>query len=216
MENSENLTGGESRGVSPDKHTVPLKRRIWLEIKDIFAGTAFAFIAMLVLGTLILSFAASDDLGISLAALIGGEIMIAVALVTFGRANGKTAYGKTVLNTRKRALGSNDEKVVCGTGEYSIWKGVLIGAILCIPFVIFQIVELCYDNSFCSFCLKYIFGWAYFPFSYLGKSYQALNFILILLPIGAHTLGYYLGKLRQIKIQQAVAEQYSNKKRRKK
>lgn len=172
---------------------------------------------MIVISSTVIMFASySGDLGVSLAALVGGEIMLVAALVMFGRANGNAAYGKTVLNRQKRELGSTDERVVCGTGEYALWKGVLIGVILCLPFVIFQVIELCYDNAVCTFCLLYVFGWAYYPFSYLGKSYQALNFIMIILPVAAHTLGYYLGKLKQIKIQQAVAEMHENKKRRKK
>ena len=149
-------------------------------------------------------------------ALIFGEVMLGAALVIFGRANGGEAYKKTVLHGQKRELGNTEDIIVCKTGEYSIWKGVLIGAILCLPFLIFQTIELCYSNSVCSFCLQYMCGWAYFPFSYLGKNYQALNYILVIVPIGAHTLGYHLGKLRQQKIQQAIAETNPQKKGRKK
>lgn len=203
--------------VSPDKRTVPLFRRIWLEFLDLLSDIALPFIVMTVISTTIISFACySRDLGISIAALIGGEIMITASLVIFGRANGNAAYNKTVLNNQKRSLGSTEEKVVCRTGEYALWKGVLIGAVLCIPFVIFQVIELCHHNWVCDFALQYVFGWAYYPFSYLGKGYQALNFIMAILPIVTHTVAYYLGKLRQIKIQEAVAEMKANKKRRKK
>ncbi len=196
---------------------VPLSRRALLEFKDILAGVAFPLIVMLVISSTIIVYASyAADLAISLIALIGGEIMIAAALVIFGRANGGEAYKKTALHEQKRALGSTEETVISKTGEYSIWKGVLIGAIVCLPFLIFQIIELCYDNTVCNFCLQYMFGWAYFPFSYLGKSYQALNLIMIIMPVTAHTVGYYLGKVRQQKIQQAVAEKNANKKGRKK
>lgn len=218
MEENNNPTVGEAKErVSPDKHTVPLSRRMWLEFLEILSDVAFPFIVMTVISTSIIAFASySGDLGISVTALIGGEIMIIASLVIFGRANGNAAYNKTVLNNQKRALGSTEEKVVCGTGEYALWKGVLAGAILCIPFVIFQIIELCYHNFVSDFCLQYVCGWAYYPFSYLGKGYQALNFILIILPVTTHTVAYYLGKLKQIKIQEAVAERNANKKRRKK
>lgn len=217
MEENNNLTGAADERVSPDKHTVPLSRRMWLEFIDILSGVAFPFIGMTVISTTIISFAGySGDLGVSIAALIGGEIMVIAALVIFGRANGNAAYNKTVLNNQKRSLGSTEEKVVCGTGEYALWKGVVIGAILCIPFLIFQIIELCYDNMVCNFGLQYVCGWAYYPFSYLGKGYQALNFILVILPIASHTVAYYLGKLKQIKIQEAVAAKHADKKRRKK
>ncbi len=172
---------------------------------------------MLVLSSTITLFADYQaDLGVSLTALIGGEIMFAAALVIFGRANGSEAYSTTLLHEQKRELGSTDERVLCRTGEYALWKGALIAAILCVPFIIVQIIELCYPNVVCSYCLKYMFGWAYYPFSYLGESYQALNFIMILLPLTAHTVGYYFGKRKQIQIQEAVAEQNANKKRRKK
>lgn len=218
MEDNENLQGGgKNERLVPEGQAVPLSRRAWLEFKELLADAAFPFIVMLVLSTMIILFADySDDLGVSLAALIGGEIMFTAALVIFGRANGSTAYGKTVLNNQKRELGSTEEKVVCRTGEYALWKGALVAAMICVPFIIVQIIELCYANVYTGFCLKYMFGWAYYPFSYLGKSYQALNFIMILLPLTAHTVGYHLGKLHQIKIQQAIAERKENKKRRKK
>ncbi|MDE7083625.1 MAG: hypothetical protein K2O81_00115 [Clostridia bacterium] len=196
---------------------VPLSRKLLLEFKDILAGVAFPLIVMLVISSTILAYASyAADLTISLIALIGGEIMISAALVIFGRANGGEAYRKTVLHAQKRALGNTEDIIVCKTGEYSLWKGVLIGAILCLPFLIFQTIELCYSNAVCSFCLQYMCGWAYFPFSYLGKNFQALNYILVILPVGAHTLGYHLGKIRQQKIQQAIAETNMEKKGRKK
>ncbi len=205
MENNDNHTG----------QAVPLSRKVLLEFKDILAGVAFALIVMLVVSTTILVYASyAADLDISLIALIGGEIMIIAALITFGRANGSEAYRKTVLHSQKRALGSTEEVVVCKTGEYAIWKGMLIGAILCIPFLFVQTIELCWSNSVCGFCLRYMCGWAYFPFSYLGKSYQALNYIMVILPITAHTLGYHLGKLKQQKIQRQTAETNADKKRR--
>lgn len=201
-------------GACGQEQAVPLSRRVLLEVKDMLAGIAFPAIAMLVISSTVIMFASySGDLAVSIIALIFGEVMLGAALVIFGRANGGEAYRKTFLHGQKRALGSKEETVLCRTGEYALWKGVLLGAILCVPFVIFQLIELCYDNTVCNFCLQYIFGWAYFPFSYLGKSYQALNFILVILPIGTHTLGYHLGKIRQQKIQQAVAEKNEKKKK---
>ena len=212
MEKDNNQVGQTGGGQA-----VPLSRKLLLEFKDILAGVAFALIVMLVISSTILAYASyAGDLAVSLIALIGGEILIVGALIIFGRANGGEAYKKTVLHSQKRELGNTEDTVVCRTGEYSIWKGVLIGAILCLPFLIFQTIELCWSNSVCSFCLQYMCGWAYFPFSYLGKSYQALNYLLIIVPIAAHTLGYHLGKIRQQKIQQAIAETNPDKKRRKK
>lgn len=194
----------------------PTKSKALLEFKDILAGVAFPFILTLVISSTILVFASySKDLVIRLMALIGGEIMLAVSLVLFGRANGSTAYNKTLLHAQKRELGSTDETVVCRTGEYALWKGALIGFILCIPFIIFQIIELCAHNVVSSFCLQYMCGWAYYPFSFLGADYQALGFIMMIMPVGTHMLGYHLGKLKRIKAREAE-EAYTSKKRRRK
>ncbi|MDE6558180.1 MAG: hypothetical protein K2K39_03630 [Clostridia bacterium] len=181
--------------------TVTTSRKILLEIKDLLIGVAFPMVAILVISTTILVYAdyAREDLLISLFALIGGEIMLTAAFITFGRANGSSAYKKTLLHAQKRGLGSKDERVICKTGEYALWKAAVIALILSLPFIIFQTIELCYSNVFTSFCLKYMCGWAYFPFSYLGKQYQGLNFIMLLLPLGTHMLGYWLGKLKVIK-----------------
>ncbi|MDE7301301.1 MAG: hypothetical protein K2N47_03940 [Clostridia bacterium] len=192
------------------------KRKALLEAKDIFAGVAFPFILMIVLSSSIITFADSQDLMIYFFATIGGEILTIASLIIFGRANGAAAYGKTIENMQKREINSKDEKVYYRTGEYAIWKAVLIGAILCAPFIIFQTIELCYDNSVCMFCLKYLFGWAYYPFYKLGSEYQALNYLMILMPIGVHTLGYYFGKLKRIKVQKALEKTNMEKKGRKK
>lgn len=190
--------------VSPVEYS--RKRKFLMELKDIFAGVAFPLIVMVVLSSTIIAFASYEgDISIALLALIGGEIMLIAALIMFGRANGSEAYRKTLLNEQKRSLGSKDETVKYRTGEFAMWKGALIGFITCVPFIIIQLIEVCVDNVFCNFCLEYVFAWAYYPFSYLGKSYQALNFIMVLLPVGVHMIGYYLGKLKQIKIQEKLA-----------
>ena len=193
-----------------------LKRKVLLEIKNFLLDLAFPFMLMLVISATVIAYASyTDDLAVSLIALIGGEIMLAASLVIFGRANGSTAYNKTMLNKQKRELGSTDERVVYRTGEYAIWKGVLIGFILCIPFILFQVIELCVHNVVTSFCLQYMCGWAYFPFHYFGAGYQALGFIMIILPVGAHTLGYHLGKLKRIKAGEYEEANQKNKRRRK-
>lgn len=202
--------------IKSERAQVDLKRKVLLEIKDILIGVAFPLILMLVISSTILVYASyADDLAVSLIALIGGEIMLTASIVLFGRANGSAAYNKTLLNAQKRELGSTDEKVLCRTGEYALWKGAIIGFILCIPFIIFQIIELCVDNMVCRFCLQYMCGWAYFPFSYLGTSYQALGFIMIIFPVGAHMLGYHLGKLKRIKAREFEESGPKGKRRRK-
>lgn len=182
------------------------------------AGLAFPFMISLIFSASIIAFSAyNGDLTVKLIALIGGEVMFVAALIIFGRANGAAAYRKTILNDRKRALGSSDETAVYATGEYRLWKGFLLGFIITVPFIIFQIIELAAPNSFSKFCLQYMFAWAYCPFASLGESYQALNFIMVLMPVGVHALGYYLGKLKQIKVQQELeSQELESKKKRKK
>lgn len=217
MLNEENQTAEqEPTRKSPDKSSVPLGRRVWLELKDMLAGVAFPLIISVVLSsTVILGADYTDDIAVSIIALIGGEIMLIAALIMFGRANGTAAYDKTLSNAQKRGLGATDERVVCGTGEYAIWKSLTIALIMSAPFIIFQIIELCYHTDFTTFCLKYVFGWAYYPFSYLGEGYQSLNFLMLIIPFGAHTLGYYLGKQRRIKIQEYREKEAGGKRRKK-
>lgn len=189
------------------------KRKVLLEIKDMLMGTAFPFILMIVLNATIISYASyKEDIFVSLLALIGGEIMFIASLLLFGRANGANAYRNTVVHEKKRELGTSEETALLGTGEYALWKGAVIGGILLIPFLIFQTIELIVPNAFCSFCLQYACGWAYYPFSYLGDGYQGLNYICIIIPVGAHVLGYYWGKLRQINVDKRFGEAGHKKK----
>lgn len=186
--------------------TYSTKRKIWFEIKDILAGSAFPLIISAIFSATIMVFSNGEvDLFVKLISLIGGELMLAAAFFMFGRANGSEAYKKTVENARKRELHSSDEEVAYHTGEYSLWKGAVIGGIVCIPYLIVLTVEICVDNAFCNFCLQYIFAWGYGPFSFLGKAYLPLCYISVLFPIVLLTVGYYFGKLRQIKIQEKLA-----------
>lgn len=179
------------------------------------AGVAFPLILTVVLSSTVIAFADTDDLTISIIALVGGEALLIGATFMFGRANGSAAYKRYILQQQKRDLNSKEEIAVYHTGEYAIWKGAVIALIICLPFIIFQTVELCYHNVTCEFCLKYVCAWAYFPFSYLGKDYQALNYICIIFYVATHVFGYIMGKKKQIKIQEQILEG-SQKKGRKK
>ncbi len=189
-------------------------RKFFLEFCDFCAGLAFPFIITVLLSATVIAFACTEDLTVSLIALIGGEAMLGVALFAFGKANGATAYRKYVLNSKKRELHSSDERAVYHTGEYALWKGMLLGFLVTVPFIIVQTVELCVSNLFCDFCLKYVFAWAYYPFSYLGERFAALSYIMILFPVVIHSAGYVVGKNKEIKLQEQLAEE--TEKRRKK
>ena len=192
-----------------------LKRKVWLEFKDLLAGCAFPLIIMIVFSSTIIAFSLGNnvDLTIKLLAIIGGELMLAAALFVFGRTNGSEAYKNTVENGRKRDLNSSDEKVFYHTGEYAIWKGVLIGFIICIPMLIFLTIQLLAPNTFCKFMMEYVFSWAIAPFSFIGEGYMAFGYTMILFSVGIMTLGYYFGKRRQIKIQEELAKTNPDDKR---
>jgi len=195
-----------------------LKRAVWLEIKDMLSGLAFPFIVMLIISSSIISYAAyGGDNGVKLLAIIGGEVLLVVALIIFGRANGCEAYRKTVEHAQMRELNSSDERVIYRTGEYALWKGAFMGAVLCLPYYIVLTIQLIAPNSVCGFCMEYIFCWAYYPFAFLGNSFLALDYASIILPVLTHMLGYVLGKLKQVKIQKELAATNpDNYKRRKK
>ena len=204
--------------IESEQITYSKKRKFWFEIKDLLAGIAFPFIITIVFSTTIISFSSDRDadLTIKLISMIGGEILLIAAMIIFGRANGSSAYKKTVLHDRKRALGSADEFAVYGTGEYKLWKGFLLGFLVTVPFIIFLIIELIVPNTFCSFCLKYVFAWAYSPVTFFDEKLQALSFVMVLLPTGVHALGYYLGKLKELKVQQNIASQENERKNKRK
>ena len=199
--------------------TYTKKRKLLFELKDMLAGLVYPFMVMIIFSSTIISFSSDrgTDLTVKLITLIGGEVLLIAALIIFGRANGAAAYKATVLHDRKRSLGSKDELCVYGTGEYRLWKGFLLGFILTVPFIIFLTIQLIAPNTFCSFCLKYVFAWAYSPVTFFDERFEALSYLMILMPVGLHALGYYLGKLKEIKVQQELASQElesKNKRRR--
>lgn len=184
------------------------RRKILWEIKDIFAGVAFPLIVLVIFSSTIIAYAFTgiDDLTVKILAVGGGELLIIIAYIIFGRQNGATAYRKFVLNDKKRAIGSDDKQSIYKTGEYAIWKGALIGFLTTVPFIIFQIINICYENSFCTFILQYACGWAFFPSRLLG-AHQAVNLALALLPTGVHLIGYILGRYKEEKIQNKISEE---------
>lgn len=181
------------------------RQGILLEIKDILVGAAFPLMLQLVLSASVIMFAdANGEIEIQAFALAVGEIMLIAAYVIFGRQNGISAYRKTVISSKKREMQSNDEKVYYRTGEYAIWKGVVIGAVTTIPFVLFQFIHCLAPNKFCEFILKYAFGWATYPFIVFGVEATWLNFIWIIIPVGVHTAAYFWGGYRERKRQELL------------
>ena len=193
------------------------RQKILLEIRDFLVGAAFPFMLQLVLSVSVILFAdASDDPAIQGLTLAIGEIMLIAAYVIFGRQNGVSAYRKAVVAQKKREMGADDVKVYYKTGEYAIWKGIVIGAVSVIPFVLFQFIQCLAPNLFCEFVLKYAFGWAAYPFIVFGVEISWLNFVWIVVPIGVHTLAYFWGgyteRNRQALVQKAQEAKDKKKK----
>ena len=191
-------------------------QRILLEIRDFCVGAAFPLMLQLVLSASVILFAdANGELAIQAFALVVGEIMLIAAYVIFGRQNGISAYRKTVVTGKKREMGSTDEKVYYKTGEYAIWKGIVIGALSVVPFMLLQFIQCLAPNNFCEFLLKYAFGWATYPFFVFGVETDWLNFIWIIIPIGVHTAAYFWGGYSERKKQELLekAQEIKGKKK---
>ena len=197
------------------------RRRIWLELKDLLTGTAFPIILQLIFSASIILFADyTEEIALSVAALLFGELLLLGAYVVFGRQNGITAYRRTVQGEKKRAIQPDDITAQFRTGEYAIWKGFVIGLISVVPFMIFQFINCVAPNSVCEFILQYAFGWAAFPFKVIGQATgelsQWLNFIWIVIPVGVHAGAYVWGAHKEVQRQKKLDEAQQLKGKRKK
>ena len=192
------------------------RQKILLEIKDILVGAAFPVMLQLVLSASIILFADTQgELAIQAFALAVGEVMLIAAYIIFGRQNGISAYRKFVISQKKRELPNPEIKVFYKTGEYALWKAVVIGTVSVLPFMFFQLIQCLAPNTFCEFLLKYAFGWAAYPFNVFGVEIEWLNFVWIVIPIGVHTGAYYWGGYTEKK-RQALLEKAQEMKDKKK
>ncbi len=182
-------------------------KKFWLELKDLLAGAAFPVMLMLIFGASILSFCSAGEAPIRILVLVIGEIMLAVAYFVFGRQNGVVAMRKTLSQSKKREAFSDDLKSRLYTGEYAVWKGFVIPLISCVPFIIFQIIGAAAPNTVCEFLLKYCFGWAFYPLSFIEGVSGFVNLVWVVplccLHAGAYVLGAAQEKKRQFEISQA-------------
>lgn len=188
--------------------------KILYEIRDMLTGAAFPVMLQLIFSTSIILFADyNEEPVLQVFVLVFGEILLAGAYVVFGRQNGLAAYRRTVLGEKKRAGGTADKRALYKTGEYALWKGFVIGAVSCVPFVVFQFIQCVAPNIVCEFILKYAFGWAVYPFIVISEAPSVgnlspwLNFIWVVIPVCIHALAYYMGargeKKRQSKVEEA-------------
>ena len=179
------------------------------------SGAAFPLMLMLVLSASILSFASSDDIVMDIIIIVVGEILLAAAIIIFGRQNGIVAYRKSVQQGKKREIGTSDIKALLCVGEYNIYKGFVIGLIVCVPYIIFQIVNCIVPNTFTEFLLKYAFGWAYYPLRYTDAS-EWLNLLWVIPAACIHALAYFIGGKAEKKKQDEMAQLQSGKDKKKK
>ncbi len=191
-------------------------KKILLELKDLLVGAAFPFMLQLIFSASIILFASyTDEIGLSIAALVFGCALLIGAYIIFGRQNGIVAYRRTVQNEKKREAGSTEPRAVLHVGEYELYKGFVIALISCVPFIIFQIINAAAPNSVCHFILMYAFGWAWYPFQLIGLT-EWLNLLWIIIPVGVHALAYFLGARKEKKRQELVAKAQELKGKRKK
>ena len=186
------------------------KRATFLyEAKDVLSGTAFPLMLQLILSVTFIgmSLSLAEDLALAIVLLCIGELLLGVAYFIFGRQSGITSVRRLVINAKKREIGTSDKQALLYTGEYSAYKGFLMGFLSCVPYVIFQIIQCAVPNTFCEFVLQYVFGWAAIPLS-LGNGDVTpwLNLVFIIYPIAVHGAAYIICAHREWNKQQKMAE----------
>lgn len=190
------------------------KNKSWAETKDLFAGAAFPIIIQIVFSaSIIMLILYTAEIGLQIAALVFGEVLIIAAYLAFGRQNGLTAVRRSVQQEAKRRTGTDDFSANAHIGEYVLWKGIVIGLISMAPYILFQLINCIYYNEVCAFILKYAFGWAYYPFNLIGGISEWLNFVWLAVPVGVHVAGYIWGGVSERKKQLKVAEAQNMKHR---
>lgn len=191
------------------------KRTVILyEMKDILAGSAFPVMLQLILSVTFIGMTSafsSNDFALALVMLCIGEVFMGVAYFIFGRQSGITSVRKIVQNAKKRDIGTTDKQALLYIGEYSAYKGFLMGFISCVPYIIFQLIQCVAPNSFCDFVLQYVFGWAAIPLTLNESGITPwLNFVFVLYPVAVHGIAYVVGAHKEWNKQQQVAEMQSN------
>lgn len=198
------------------------KKILW-EMLDVLTGAAFPFMLQLVFSASVILFAdyGATEIALGAVILVIGELLMGAAYFICGRQNGVIAVRRGMQNAKKTAIGSNDLKAELGIGEYALYKGVVIGLVTCLPFMLVQFIDCFAHNRFCEFILKYAFGWAAMPFALVGKAVEGgisawLNFIWIVYPVAVHTFAYWFGAAKENKRRQIEEQAQEAKANRKK
>lgn len=180
------------------------------EFRDLLTGAAFPLMLQMILSVTFIGMTSAfsdDDVALALVMLCIGELLIAAAYFIFGRQSGITSVRRLVQNAKKRDIGTNDRRAVLGTGEYSAYKGFVMGLLSCVPYVILQIVQCASANTFCAFMLEYVFGWAALPLTFAkGEVTNWLNLLFVIYPVAVHGLAYMFGAHKEWDKKQKVAE----------
>ena len=139
------------------------KRTAFLyETKDVLAGAAFPLMLQMILSVTFIGMATSfsgEDLLLAIIMLSIGELFVGAAYFIFGRQSGIASVRRIIQNAKKREIGTKDKLALLYIGEYSAYKGFVMGLISCAPYIIFQIIQCITPNTFCDFVLQYVFGW---------------------------------------------------------
>lgn len=211
--------GTEGAQPAPKYALTPKQKvqKFFWELGDLLKGAIFPFIVMCVFSTTIILFYDFDDTAVKIIAVVLGEALMVGAFVMFGRQNGAAAYRKFKINDGKRKLGQRDKKIVFKTGEYSPWKGFVIGFISAVPFLILQIIKCFGDFDFVNFLLEYACGWAVAPLNVISDAIpQPWYLLMIIFPVGIHGGFYIQGMFAERKRQEAITRAEDDRRKGKK
>ncbi len=193
-------------------------RAIFEEIKDVLLLGMLPFIVLCVFSSTISIFAVEEEMEIELRILIilVGEALSVASLVVFGRQNGMTSYKKLDANNLKRSIGLKDDSLLYTTGEYAIYKGFLIGIVPALMFIVLQTINMFGDFSFVYFLLQYGCSWATAPLSLITNCPKGVLYVMVIVPILFHGLGYIWGGLimkKRLEVERLARETIKGKKR---
>ncbi len=186
----------------------------WYEVRDMLLGAAFPLMLQIILSVTFIGMTSSlistEDIALSVVMLVIGELFLAGSYVVFGRQNGITSVRKILNHDKKVEIGSKDREAVFGTGEYSAYKGFAIGFISCVPYIIVQIIQCAFPNTFCDFLIRYAFGWASIPLSFVNGISQWLNLLFVLFPVIVHGVAYLIFAHREWNKLQTAQERWKS------
>lgn len=183
-------------------------QKFLFEVRDLLAGAAFPFMLMVIISAafIVMVPAITGDKVLMIVMLVIGEALLGVALTIFGKQSGVTSVRRLVQHAKKNAIGTSDKLSLLNVGEYSAYKGFLMGFICCIPFIIFQLIQCLAPNTFTDFMLQYVFSClSVFPYSAEAVS-PWFNFLFVLYPVAVHGIAYIVSAHVEWGKQQKVAE----------